>query len=149
MLENFEQYCNVYNICENEDILKQYKDIAEIIVSQKNTKEKKNIITSHRHWYLFYYFDKFVKSEIILEEFFLLWDITSKYNILEYQKTNAPNIKAMEIIYTQLQEKNKELQNSLIMIDDWAYNWFAFNYQWEENVVIELANKQGSQLVVL
>ncbi len=147
MLKTFEQYCNVYEICENDNILQQYKDIANIIISQKEN--YKNIITFHRHWYLFYYFDKFIKDEISLEDFFLLWDITSNHNILQYQSKNSSNIRSMEIIYNNLQNKDSKFQNSLIIIDDWARKRFNFNYQGEEEVVKKLAENQSSQIIFL
>lgn len=70
MIEKFELLLDLLYI-ENKD---SYIDIAKKIESNKYEKFQ----ISHKHWFLFDAFNKFLKHEISLEEFVQIGDIESK-----------------------------------------------------------------------
>ncbi len=136
-LDKFRKYCDIYDIDDN------YEPIIEAINNQKYT----NLQTYHPLWYLFHWFDKLVKDNLTDEEFFMIWDVYSDFNVIDYQKQNKPNLQILEQIYQKAQDPDS-YKNTLIIIDKRIYKWFEDNYPWDFEVLQKILEKKWSKILI-
>ena len=115
----FVTYCDINNI----QVATVHKEIIDIIISQQYS----SLVTFHKWWFLWYYFDQLLKEEISFEQFMTMGDIEGQIedqiNPHIYQEEHPPVLWILTPDIVSLWTKD-----TLVILDPLVVSYYTHLY---------------------